>query len=165
MASEMSDMSFSVSRRDGGDNVRALRAARARRTRLPPARLSDAWRAALTPQCEWGSNGLGALFAQRSNAARPAFLRMLHEMSCFERDVLRRARAAGQRRRLRPRTAAHVPRRAAAPRPPHARLTPRPSARAQLPGHPGRGRARKRRRRRRRERPRRRIAAAAVLRR
>jgi predicted NAD/FAD-binding protein len=41
-------------------------------------------------QCEWGSNGLGALFAQRRNAASPAFARMLYELTCFEKDVLRR---------------------------------------------------------------------------
>ena len=40
-------------------------------------------------QCEWGSNGLGALFAQWRNAASPAFGRMLYELTCFEKDVLR----------------------------------------------------------------------------
>jgi hypothetical protein len=42
------------------------------------------------PQCEWGSNGLAALFAQKRNAGSPAFLRMLSELPAFQRDVLRR---------------------------------------------------------------------------
>ena len=36
---------------------------------------------------EWGSNGLGALFAQRSNCASPSFWRMLREMFTFQRDA------------------------------------------------------------------------------
>jgi hypothetical protein len=110
-------MSFSVSRRDGV-NVRASRCRthRAARTHARPcchaaqhARQSarGAARSCVSradgvswgflrvrracAQCEWGSNGLGALFAQRGNVASPSFLRMLSELPAFQRDVLRRA--------------------------------------------------------------------------
>ena len=36
---------------------------------------------------EWGSNGLDALFAQRSNAASPAFLRMVWDVLRFGREA------------------------------------------------------------------------------
>ncbi|XP_049931110.1 uncharacterized protein LOC116267227 isoform X2 [Nymphaea colorata] len=40
--------------------------------------------------CEWGSrNGLSSLFAQKKNAFRPSFYRMLREIIKFKRDVLR----------------------------------------------------------------------------
>ena len=37
---------------------------------------------------EWGSNGLGGLFAQKSNAVSPQFLRMVADLPRFEREVL-----------------------------------------------------------------------------
>ncbi|KAF3786026.1 Zeta-carotene desaturase [Nymphaea thermarum] len=40
--------------------------------------------------CEWGSrNGLSSLFAQKKNAFRPSFYRMLREIIKFKSDVLR----------------------------------------------------------------------------
>ena len=37
---------------------------------------------------EWGSGGLAGLFAQRRNALRPGFWRMLRDMLAFHPDVL-----------------------------------------------------------------------------
>jgi cyclopropane-fatty-acyl-phospholipid synthase len=58
--SEPSDMSFSLSVSDGKDGRDGL---------------------------EWASHGLGALFAQRSNAASPAFLRMVADVVRFGRSA------------------------------------------------------------------------------
>jgi cyclopropane-fatty-acyl-phospholipid synthase len=41
-----------------------------------------------THQVEWGSNGLGALFAHKRNAVSPQFLRMVADLPRFETEVL-----------------------------------------------------------------------------
>lgn len=39
--------------------------------------------------CEWGSNSLGGLFAQKRNIVNPYFFQMLKEIIRFKEDVLR----------------------------------------------------------------------------
>lgn len=39
--------------------------------------------------CEWGSNSLGGLFAQKRNLINPSFLHMIREIVRFKQDVLR----------------------------------------------------------------------------
>jgi predicted NAD/FAD-binding protein len=67
---------------------------------------SDMSFALSTPEVEWGSRGLSAVFAQPGLWRSPQFLRMLSEVVAFGRQAPEAAAAGGECRRAGLRTAA-----------------------------------------------------------